>query len=428
MPFLVPDDDDDEQSDSDDLLMEMIEEDERMVVTALSSMWLSFSNTILVLVHFCFKAIFRQACPSIQQPRLDWEDFCHFQRADFHRHMRMTREDFNLLLDLTMEPLSTEMVRTDGHIPIPPVIKLYCAIRWLAGGSYLDIKANAGVSKTSFYRAVWEAINAINGCKELELKFPQTEDECFECAKDFCNISYGDAIINCVSVADGYAVEIETPPGHVVGNVRSFFSGHKQKNCVNVQACCDAFCRFQYVAVAGPGSLNDRDALVACDLGRLVDNLPLNYVMIFDAAYPSSKHGVPMYFGVDKENPFCDNFNYYASQLRIRIEMAFGMMYQKWGVLWRPMRVSIDNVKCVVQAIARLHTFVINQRLKREGYQDFSQRIQGTERFQPPDDNREQREYNESIENMVLGPTGISFIRTRMAERVQELGLTRPPK
>mmetsp|Transcript_457 Transcript_457/g.1290 ORF Transcript_457/g.1290 Transcript_457/m.1290 type:complete len:178 (+) Transcript_457:1529-2062(+) len=150
--------------------------------------------------------------------------------------------------------VSGSYCRESGHMMILPEIKIYCALRWLAGGSYLDIKANAGTSKTSFYRIVWEVIDSINVCEELALSFPQTEDECYHCAAAFRAISHGEAIVNCISVADGYAVEIETPPAEVVGNVRSFFSGHKQKNCVNMQAACDAFCRFQYIAVAGPGT------------------------------------------------------------------------------------------------------------------------------------------------------------------------------
>jgi len=422
-----PDDGDDSSSDGG--LLELLEEDDRLVTNNIAAVAMSYISTVAVILKLFFVGLFRaQADQLLYQERLCWDDFCHFQRTDFHRHMRMQREDFDQLLELLTERLSCETLRTSGATVIPPEIRLYCAIRWLAGGSYLDIKANAGISKSSFYRIVWSTIDAINSCEELALKFPQSLEECTECAEDFRYVSFGDAITNCVSVADGYAVSIETPPADVVGNVRSFFSGHKQKNCVNVQAACDAFCRFQYIAVAGPGSLNDRDALVQCELGALVDRLPLNYVTIFDAAYLCSVHGIPLYFGVDKENPFCDNFNFFASQLRIRIEMAFGLMYQKWGVLWKPMRVNIENVRCVVQAIGRLHNFVINQRLAWQGIKGFSNSLAGVERFQEPDDNREQREEEEGMENILLGPTGISFTRTRMAQRMKDLGLERPAK
>ena len=47
---------------------------------------------------------------------------------------------------------------------------------------------------------------------------------------------------------------------------------------------------------------------------------------IGDCAYKPTEHLVPIFGGdlaLRKEN---DNFNFYASQLRIRIEMAFGLM------------------------------------------------------------------------------------------------------
>jgi len=75
-----------------------------------------------------------------------------------------------------------------------------------------------------------------------------------------------------------------------VGNVPAFFSGHKQKVCVNIQAACDAYCRFQVIAVAGQGSMRDGEAIKQS--GLLVANM--------DAAYALKTHSCPLIFGVDK--------------------------------------------------------------------------------------------------------------------------------
>jgi hypothetical protein len=59
-----------------------------------------------------------------------------------------------------------------------------------------------------------------------------------------------------------------------------------------------------------------------------------------------------------------DNFNFFGSQLRIRIEMAFGMMTCKWGIYWRPLLlVDLDKIKFVVEVVARFHDFCINERI-----------------------------------------------------------------
>ena len=43
--------------------------------------------------------------------------------------------------------------------------------------------------------------------------------------------------------------------------------------------------------------------------------------------------------------------------------MAFGMMQAKWGILQRPLGCSMNNMLWLVQAIARLHNYCINEHL-----------------------------------------------------------------
>ena len=101
-------------------------------------------------------------------------------------------------------------------------------------------------------------------------------------------------------------------------------------------------------------------------LFELVESLPLGICFIGDAAYQPTEHMVPFYQGADKLNSKYDNLNYFASQCRIRVEMAFGMMQSKWGILQRPLTCSLQNMLWLVQAIARPHNLCINERLKEE--------------------------------------------------------------
>ena len=233
---------------------------------------------------------------------------------------------------------------------IIPELCLYCTLRYLAGASYLDIAVFAGISIPSFYRIVRKTTHAITSVNELEIKFPMTFEECKVAAAGFENISFQSAIANCIGAIDGYLVAIDTPPQIDVGNVRSYFSGHYQKYGINIQAVCDHLCRFTFVAVAGPGSINDRDA---------IKETPLPY-----AAYEATEHLVSLFYGVHALDPENDNFNFYGSQCHIRVEMAFGMMSQKWGLLKCPMSVKISQCANIVMCIAWLHNFTINERLR----------------------------------------------------------------
>mmetsp|Transcript_33 Transcript_33/g.162 ORF Transcript_33/g.162 Transcript_33/m.162 type:complete len:325 (+) Transcript_33:1459-2433(+) len=265
--------------------------------------------------------------PSVKEQRMDWESFLskYNSKPEYIRHMRMPAEDFDVLLSYVKPLLTLDEKQSlrRGATPIIPELKLYCCIRWLAGGSYSDVAIHVNVSITSFFRVVWETVDAINKVDALKMHFPHTPTECFSAAEAFTSLSYKSAITNCVSVIDGYNPEIKCPTRSKVGNVRAFFSGHKQKNCVNVQAAVDAYCRFQFIGVAGPGNMRDREAIKRCGLLDLVESLPGNYVAILDCAYAVKTHSVPLFFGVDKLTPWCDNFNFYGSQLRIRSEMAF---------------------------------------------------------------------------------------------------------
>jgi hypothetical protein len=63
-----------------------------------------------------------------------------------------------------------------------------------------------------------------------------------------------------------------------------------------------------------------------------------------------------------------DAFNYYHSQLRIRIECAFGMLVNRWGLLRKalPSAIGIKKSCALVLCLCRLHNFCINERLRNK--------------------------------------------------------------
>ena len=312
-----------------------------------------------------FQIDYREPAEFVQ--RLAWEEFfaTHAQGRYFRRHLRMGLESFNILLDELGDSIRVDNMKSRGQGgAIIPEIRLFCTLRWMAGALYTDLFIYTGISCSSFYRVIWHTIGAILQVDCLRIKFPRTERECREAAAGFEDISFGGAIINCVSVIDGFLCEIKTPSRSDVGNVRSFFSGHYQRYGVNIQAACDANCCFTYFAIVGPGSMGDRAALSHCSLSRLIDELPGLYCVIGDNAYKPSEHCCPIYGNVDCLCESYDTYNFFASQLRIRIEMSFGMMLQKWGILAKPLRIKPKNIKLLLNAIARLHNFCIKERLR----------------------------------------------------------------
>lgn len=372
--------------------------------------------------------------PCYNNQRLLWSIYVkRYQNNDkfIRRHLRMSLTSFYKLLSYIKKGLVVNEYQADKRGgAITPEICLFSTIRWLAGGSYLDIFAITGVSVASFYRIVYKTLELLNTCEELSITFPTSKEACESIAAGFTNISYKEAIDNCVGCLDGYLLRIYTPTKKEAGNVRSYFSGHYQCHGVNIQAICDAHCRFLFFAVASPGSVNDRDAVKETNLLDLLSNVPEGYVVLGDAAYEASEKVVPMYYGVNKLKADCDNFNFYASQLRIRIEMSFGLMQMKWGILWSPLRVKLKHIKYVMCGIARLHNYLINERLLNDDFNDDHHVGSGDDRNYLPS----QRENENGIPIGMdcdgnckpVGYVGISHIRDWMTDKIKAKNLKRP--
>jgi hypothetical protein len=347
----------------------------------------------------------------------------------------MKLSSFEKLASILNDTLRVQKLNDRRGWAITPDLLVFSTIRWLAGGSYCDIVALCGISPSIFYKRKDDVIAAITTSNNPildNINFPQTAEECAVAAKGFEDKSYARAIRNVVSVHDGYLARTETPSIKDVGNVRSYFNGHYQSYGVNIQASCDSECRFSFIGVAGPGVMPDRDAINQVRLGQLIESLPYGYCSVGDPAYTASDRLVALFYGDAAKKCENDNFNYYASQLRIRIEMAFGLMQQKWGILWKPVRYPITKMKYLVIAIARLHNFCINERLARhatneEATNDSSLAhipSQLHERNGTPLDDEEADQHGYAT--TAISPRGHSTTRVNMVKHIRLLGLLRP--
>lgn len=368
--------------------------------------------------------------PSVLQQRLNWAAYAECRRNDpqtFKCHLRIDYESFEKLLDIIRDDLEVNptMAALRGGAIIPELC-LFCTLRYLAGGSYLDIHDRTGISRASFYRIVWKTCQAIATAPnegDLSLKWPETVEECVTLANGFESKSHKGIIKNCIGAIDGYLLEISTPSRVEVGNVRSYYSGHYQCHGINIQVVCDHMCRFIFFAIAAPGNTNDNDAMKACGLDKKIEELGnLGYFCIIaDAAYTASEQVVSIYSGADRTKAIYDNFNFFASQLRIRVEMALGLMTVKWGILCRPARCNMKNVKWQMLAIARLHNYCINRR-HADADQDYDS-SGGIGYYETvPMHAEDEAVYEEHLSDF----PGFSSLREYMVQQVADAGLARP--
>lgn len=126
-----------------------------------------------------------------------------------------------------------------------------------------------------------------------------------------------------------------------------------------------------------------------------------------------------------------DAFNYYLSLNRQVIERAFGLLVQRWGIFWRPLKVNMEHRGVAVRVACRLHNICISDAgCKRthpisrscipgfENETDFSHPEEITRGIQFTDGTRTRRGYRSDLE--------VCSHRDLWTQTILEMGLTRP--
>jgi hypothetical protein len=332
----------------------------------------------------------------------------------FARYYRMDEDAFDHLVAILQPDLQVDArmsTRRTGEAPISAEVVLHCTIRWLAGGSYLDISDVGCISIPSFYRCLSKGIGAIVACAELSFTLPRTPEKIEQAAAEFAQCSTDRVFDGCVGCIDGVLIRIKTPSASETGNVRSYFSGHCHTIGLNVQAVCDSKSRFIFFAVAAPGSSSDIRALRQTSLLRYADSLPTGRYFIGDCPYVPSEHMLTPFGGSQKAIPANDHYNFYLSQLRIKIEQAFGLMTTKWRRLRSPLQVRLKTAPTVCVAIARLHNYCIDHRQYSDST-SIDEVVYGVG-YMPS-------------ERPTMSVQGVSTLRAKMVSFIADCELTRP--
>lgn len=98
-------------------------------------------------------------------------------------------------------------------------------------------------------------------------------------------------------------------------------------------------------------------------LSKLLEKIQGPYFVIGDNAYTQTGSVMtPFNKAQVAGRPERDAYNFYLSQCRIRVEMAFGLLVNKWRILKSPLCVSLSRCSAVISACVRLHNFCIDER------------------------------------------------------------------
>jgi hypothetical protein len=295
------------------------------------------------------------------------EEMNYLSDLDFKKMFRMDRLSF-LELEKQLDPYlirnDVMSIRSSGS-PISTRTRLAVTIRWLAGGSHLDICFAFGVSASSFYSdrgILWPTIEALNSI--LDISFPLNDDSALaELAKGFREHS-GGVFDGLVTVIDGMAVRVRCPTEKEVPVDRMKYVCRKGGFAVILLAGCDVKGRFTMAVANHAGSTHDIICWESSNIynALLGEKLDKRYYLGGDEAFTCTAQLISPWSGRGIGR-WKDSFNYWLSHSRQAIERAFGMLTKRWGIFSRRFCFAYERWSLVIIVCCKLHNFCLNKNL-----------------------------------------------------------------
>ena len=286
--------------------------------------------------------------------------------SQFKRRYRLSWPAFNKLLGLLDEDLKVVNPRlakngNNGRV-VPNAVKLAIGLRYLAGGDPLDLFLIYHVSLGYVYKCIWTVVDAVN--QRLQIKFPIDDPEKLATLEaEFRAASPGGIWEGQVGALDGVHFATIAPSSKDVDDPMRYFVARKDEYALLCMAVCDAQRRFLYYDISQVPTTHDSLAWYMSKLGRRIadGDLPDPYFINGDSAFSLSPSLV-----CPSTLPEHDDFDYHQSSNRMPIECAFGVLVQRWGILWRSLRCRFDRRAQLIGACMRLHNFCIDERVAEE--------------------------------------------------------------
>ncbi|POM78399.1 Hypothetical protein PHPALM_4072 [Phytophthora palmivora] len=285
---------------------------------------------LIVAVVSSIAAVPHKRDRCVLRRRLEWN--VHKQTlllgGQFKNFYRMEVSSFERLLSYIRPALlrdESQSTRRAGAKPISPENMLQMTISWLAGSNYQTTRCLGGTSVSAIYEAMHCVIDAICACPELRIRSPtESPQRMLDLADGFAEISKQNILTGCVGCIDGWLCE------------------------------------------RSPGKVSDSIAFKKWKLRNAIMQLRSGFYIIGDNAYPLSDSVLVPFNKLEIKGKAFSDYNFYLSQLWIRIEMAFGLLVNKWLVFKRPHVVDFVNVKKVIKTCMKLHNFCIDERIKNQ--------------------------------------------------------------
>ncbi len=220
--------------------------------------------------------------------RLDWDKYLREMRHNHFRSMfRMSHECFLSILDTIgtfMERDVSQSEKSGDYIS--PIMQVGMSLRYLAGGSYLDIHDRYDVRKSSFYSLVFECLELI--VQYYPIVFPTDPAVLKNLAHGFQQRQHPHmrVFLYALGALDGILLKIRQSTVKEISQP-TLYHCRKDFHDLNVQSVCDAYKRYTYCAIDMTGSTHDSRTFANSRLADVITRgcIPDQYYFLGDDAY-----------------------------------------------------------------------------------------------------------------------------------------------
>lgn len=241
----------------------------------------------------------------------------------------------------------------------------YLIFRYLStGNDYQSLSYLFRVSPSSISIIVREVCQLIiDILSPMYLRTPETETEWLNVSREFGQeVNFK----QCLGSIDCKHIRITKPKnsGSVFFNRKKFFS-------IQLLAIVDAEYRIRYLDVGKEGSRADVTVWNECSFKKKLDqgklNIPrsnlddLPYVFVGDGGFELTNNFMVPYRQKSLINSMRKVYNFRLTRARRLVEQVFGILANRFRVLFRPMNVSPHTAKKITAAICVLHNLLIDR-------------------------------------------------------------------
>lgn len=227
---------------------------------------------------------------------------------------------------------------------------------WILGNkdSFREVGDRFDITRSCAHRIFLNTCNLFYNVRAEYIKWPENYNDVVQEYSDLRRVT----LPNVIGSIDVSEIPISKP---LVDSI-SYYS-RKQKYTIKVQAVCDANMLYTNVFVGKPGSCHDaavwRVSGLYNNIRNEVVNIPEQYHIIGDKAYPLDVFLLTPYRDNGQLNEEQKRFNTCLSSMRIRIENAFAFTKCKFRRLKDLHMFKLIEMKYVIMTAFIIHNIII---------------------------------------------------------------------